>query len=665
MFNWLKKPAEIAKAAPAPDIAAIPNDDSHTPPGITESVALKNQGNAHFGNGKLEDAAACYRRAIELNPNHAEACNNLGFVFQAQGKLEEAVALYRQAVTLDPDLLMAHMNLGFGLINLGRADAAEESLRRVIALAPGHAIALQSLGVIAAQRGDFPDAEAMLRRALELQPDYAEALNNLGSLLMQTRRLPEAETCYRRALELQPDHAEALNNLGQMLAETGRLPEAEAAYRRALELKPDFAHAHNNLGLLLAGTGRLPEAEASYRRALNASPGLAEGHYNLGNLLVESKRMPDAEASLRRALELKPDYAKAHNNLGNLLKETGRLPEAEASYRRTLELNPDFAEAHLNLGLLLLSRGRYSDGWPHYEYRYHRNRIDSAHKAPDLPYPQWRGESLAGKSLAICPEQGFGDYIQLARYFPLLRERGVSRLTLVCHPALKALLEAAEGVDAVITDLAQLARHDYWTLPLSLPLHFGTTVDTIPAVFPYLYAPPVRVEHWRNRLPAGRFRVGLVWKGSAIHKNDSNRSLPGLRTLAPLWSVPGVEFISLQKGQGEDEAKQPPAGQPIVPLGSDIADFADTAAIVSQLDLVICVDTAIAHVAGALNTPCWVLLPAYGTDWRWLRDREDSPWYASMRLFRQQAPDDWEQPVEHVREALMACTHAGIDIPMQ
>ncbi|MEJ1959082.1 MAG: glycosyltransferase family 9 protein [Nitrosomonadales bacterium] len=212
----------------------------------------------------------------------------------------------------------------------------------------------------------------------------------------------------------------------------------------------------------------------------------------------------------------------------------------------------------------------------------------------------------------IHPEQGFGDYIQFARYAPLLKARGVSRLTVFCNPSLKALLESMGSIDAVITDLASAPLHDYWSFPLSLPLYFGTTVDNIPATLPYLHALPERVERWHERLSQKGFRVGLVWKGNPGHKNDANRSLPGLAILAPIWTVPGVMFYSLQKGQGEDEANHPPPGQPVIPLGSDIRDFADSAAIVAQMDLVICVDTAIAHLAGALGKPCWVLLPAFG-----------------------------------------------------
>ena len=404
----------------------------------------------------------------------------------------------------------------------------------------------------------------------------------------------------------------------------GHLDEAEHAYRSALEIKPDYAEAHNNLGILL-----------------------------------KVRRPPEAEAAYRRALEIKPDYADAHINLGNLLKDSKRLPEAEAAYRRALEIKPAYADARFNLSHLLLTLQRYHEAWPLYESRFDPKKENNVVKLPELSYPQWQGESLVGKSLVIWPEQGFGDLIQFVRYAPILKARGVSRLTLVCAQPLAPLLETVEGVDAVVTELAQVPAHDYWSFILSLPLHYATTAETIPvAPMPYLHTLPERVTRWRERLPSTGLRVGLVWKGSPMHKNDHNRSLPGLASFLPLWSVPGVTFISLQKGQGEEEASHPPLGQAIVALGAQMQDFADSAVIVSQLDLVICVDTAIAHVAGALGKPCWVLLPAMGSDWRWQLDRTDSPWYPSVRLFRQSDLEDWRATVVEVAHELKVWAQA-------
>ena len=554
-----------------------------------------------------------------------------------QANSQAASALYRSA-------LAAH--------RAGRLTEAEEGYRQVLLHDKRHADGFHMLGIVRSQQGHPADAEILIRRALAIREE-ALFLGNLGKVLEELGRLPEAEAAYRRAIAIRPDSARAHVDLGRLLLDAGRLAETETAYRRALELRPDDPDTLYNLGLLLQETNRPAEAGEAYRQALELRPDHADAHNNLGNVLVKAKRLADAEASYRRALGLEPDSADTHNNLGNLLKETDRRPEAEAAYRRALELRPDYAAANYNLGFLLLAMGQYAEGWRRCESRYDVSVGESNVAIPDLPYPQWRGESLAGKSLLIWPEQGFGDYIQFVRYATLLKARGTSRLTLFCAPPLKELLKTVAGVDAVITDLAALPRHDYWSFPLSLPLHFLTTVDTIPHTLPYLHGLPARLQRWRDRLPTEGLKVGLVWKGSPAQKNDANRSLPNLATLAPLWSVPGVAFVSLQKGQGEEEARQSPATHPIVPLGSDIMDFADTAAIVTELDLVIGVCTAATHLTGALGKPCWVLLPAFGADWRWLLDRSDSPWYpGAMRIFRQSALDSWSDTVADVATAL-------------
>jgi tetratricopeptide (TPR) repeat protein len=442
---------------------------------------------------------------------------------------------------------------------------------------------------------------------------------------------------------------------GHALEAQGRIEDAKQRYLEAIRTAPALARAHLNLGNALLASGDLPGALDAFQTAIKHKPDYAGAYYNIGNALLGNKQLDAAVASYRKALEIQPGYAEVHCALGVALKELGRFDDAETCFRRALEIGPDLAEAHYNLGSLLLSLGRYAEAWPEYEARYHPDINGRFIIMPSVPFPRWQGEPLHGKSLLVWPEQGFGDEIQFARYIPLLKMRGASRITLVCKPPLKALLETLEDVDAVVsqTEAASLPLHDYWTFSMSLPLHFATTIETIPSKLPYLSVPAERLEKWQGRLPGDGLKVGLVWKGSAGHKNDSNRSLPDLSALAPLWSVRSITFFSLQKGQGEEQAISPPAGQPITDLGSGIRDFADTAAIVARLDLVICIDTAIAHLAGAMNRPCWVLLPAAGTDWRWLRERTDTPWYPEvMRLFRQTKTGDWAAAIAEVAQAL-------------
>jgi tetratricopeptide (TPR) repeat protein len=440
---------------------------------------------------------------------------------------------------------------------------------------------------------------------------------------------------------------------GHALEAQGKPDEAMQCYLEAIRLAPNPARAHLNRGNLLQSQGDLPGALQAFRAAIEHKPDYAGAYYNIGNALLGNGQFDEAAANYRKALEIQPDYAEVHCVLGIALKELGQVDDAIASFKTALRIDPDLVEVHLNIGSLLLSQGRYIEAWPEYEVRYDPNYSGRQSIPPGLPFPRWRGEPLAGKSLVIWPEQGFGDEIQFARYFPMLKASNLSRLTLVSKAPLKALLENVEGVDAVVlpSETPSLPFHDYWVFPMSLPLHFSTTVETIPVKMPYLKAPPERLEQWRKRLPEGGLKVGLVWKGNTAP--NPHRSLPGLATLAPLWSVAGVTFISLQKGPGEDEAAAPPAGQPILDLGSDIADFADTAAIVAQMDLVICIDTAIAHLVGAMNKPCWVLLPCIGVDWRWFQKRADSPWYPGvMRLFRQTEPGDWSKTISEVSLAL-------------
>ncbi|OGR02792.1 MAG: hypothetical protein A2520_09500 [Deltaproteobacteria bacterium RIFOXYD12_FULL_53_23] len=505
------------------------------------------------------------------------------------------------------------------------------------------------------QSGRFAEALALAEAALPSSPHPAQLLNLAAISAIRLGRRDLAEKHWRTAIQVQPGDAGTHYNLGNLLSELKRFPEAEVAYRQVIALQPGDGEAHNNLGNLLSELKRFNEAEAAYRQAIALRPGDVEAHNNLGILLLNLRRFHEAEAAFTQVIALQPGHTEALYSLGILLSELKRFPEAEAVYRQAIALQPEYAEAQWNLSWLLLSLGRFEEAWPLHESRYHPNKKRRTFP-PSLPFPQWQGESLLGKSILVYPEQGFGDEIQFVRYAPLLKARGASRVTLACKPPLRPLLQTVADADKVVV-LAEdcaIEASDFWTFPLSLPLRFQTTLDTIPAALPYLAVDPELVEHWRSRLPSSPFRVGLVWKGAEGQENDRNRSLPGLSALASLWSVPNVSFVSLQKGQGEEEAFSPPQDQPLVNLGAEIRDFADTAAIISQLELVICVDTAIAHLAGALGKPCWVLLTAIGTDWRWLRERADSPWYPGvLRLFRQeQGEDGWGATVAKVAAAL-------------
>lgn len=441
--------------------------------------------------------------------------------------------------------------------------------------------------------------------------------------------------------------------------ELGDLAAAENGFRQTLLLAPTLSEAHANLGYLLDSQGRNREAEACYRQALALAPTQLQTYINLGALLESQQRFGEAEVAYQSALAIDPESPAAWSNLGVLMTCMRRETEAEPCFRNALELAPDYQKASFNLAHLLLRQGRYEEGWRHMESRDWYAQI-----AKHLGMPRWQGESLAGKAILIGLEAGHGDMIQFCRYGNQLKELGARRVSVLCHPPLKSLFQDLAGIDEAIavSDPDPGIAWDFWTPPLSQPYYLGTRLDSIPAELPYLRVAPDKVAAWRAIMgdPGNALCVGLVWKGNPRFENDAHRSLGSLNDLAALGEVEGIRYFSLQKGAGEDEAASAVAPFAITPLGPDIADFSDTAAIMMNLDLVIAVDTAAAHLAGALGRPCWVLLPDYKTDWRWLAERTDSPWYPGvMRLFRQDASGTWEPVIAELNKALANLVKQG------
>jgi len=451
-------------------------------------------------------------------------------------------------------------------------------------------------------------------------------------------------------------NAEPLFFEGNRSMAAGDMPQAEMCFREALKLAPDFAEAHANLGLLLDQAGLQFEAENHFLHSLQCNPYCMQTYLNFGALLASQKRFEDAEAAYRLALELNPRSPVAWSNLGVLQACRKQEVAAEQSFRTAIELDADYQLAYFNLSYVLLRQGQFEEGWRCLEARDWYAPLEK-----HFDFPRWRGELLKGKSLLIGFEAGHGDMVQLCRYAAVLKAQGTLTIALICHPALKKLFASLDGVDAVFSfdESLPASGWDFWTPPFSIPFYSQTRLDTIPATLPYLRADREKVAYWSSQLvtdsPHPNLRIGLVWKGNPLFENDKDRSLPSLESLAPLGGIAGVRFFSLQKGAGEAEAANPPPGLPLVNLGPQISDFADTAALLENMDLVICVDTAVAHIAGAMGKACWVLLPDYQTDWRWLTGRSDSPWYPGvLRLFRQPGIGDWTTVVAEVRTALQA-----------
>lgn len=497
------------------------------------------------------------------------------------------------------------------------------------------------------QAGRLQEAESIYWQVLKIEPRNVDALHLLGTMACQVGQYAISVELFDKALKIKPDSAEALGNRGVALEALERFDEALASYDKALTIKPDYVMALSNRGNVLDALKRYDEALASCDKALTINPDHADAHCNRGVALEALKRYDEALASYDRALEIKPDFAKALRNRGNALQALKRYHEALVCYDKALTIRPDDAEAHWNASLCLLVTGDFERGWKEHEWRWKWNDFTSARRS--FPQPQWLGrEDLAGKTILLHFEQGLGDTIQFSRYARALARKG-ARVILEVQPTLKSLLSELEGTYQVVGLGEALPEFDFHCPLLSLPLAFDTRPETIPAEVPYLSAAAAMVGKWERRLPRKDApRVGIAWSGSPGHKNDRNRSI-ALGRLAAAFAGLGVAPVSVQNMvRPEDESA---LAADILHFGAELEHFSDTAAVVSLMDLVISVDTSVAHLAGALGKPVWILLP-FAADWRWLADREDSPWYPTAKLFRQPAIGDWDSVLDKLRQEL-------------
>ncbi|MCW2236353.1 tetratricopeptide repeat protein [Azospirillum canadense] len=575
---------------------------------ITDAIAIRkdpayffNLGYALQGAGRAEEAMAAYRDALALRPDYPEAQNNLGNALKALDRLEEAAVAYGRALTLQPAFTSILFNRGTALFRLDRIAEAADAFRE----------------------------------ATRHFPDNPEAHHDLAVSLRKLKRPAEAVVAFRAALALRPDHADAAQGLGNVFRDLKSPDEAVAAFRRTLALRPDHAEGHFLLGTALQDRRDFDAALTAHRTALRLKPDASETANNLGNTLQALGRSSAALDAHRRALLLNPDLPEVLNNVANSLQSLGDSLGALRFYHRALAARPDYLDGHLNRAFTLLLEGRFAEGWEAYEWRRPRTGLD----ARGFAQPLWTGERGEGRTLLLHSEQGLGDTIQFARYVPMAVERGWN-VVFEVPPPLKGLFSPMPGV-TLVAGGDPLPPCDAQCPLMSLPRAFATTLETIPAPLPLMGAAPDRVDRWRARIPDGPLRVGIVWAGNPSHKNDHNRSIP-LDRLALWLRIRGVRFYALQKDvRPTDTAVLEALGDVVTPLGPDLRDWTDTAAALAALDLLVSVDTSVAHLAGMLGRPVWMLLP-FAADWRWLRDREDSPWYPSMRLFRQPAIGDWD-----------------------
>jgi tetratricopeptide (TPR) repeat protein len=587
------------------------------------------QGMALCQQGRLSEAERIFMEILRRQPDHFEVLHLLGIVASATQRAGWAVELIENAIRLNPKVATAHSNLGVVLQDLNRLD----------------------------------DALASFERAIALKPDYAEAFYNRGVALHDLKRFDEALASYERAIALKPNFVEAFYNRGRVLQDLKRFDDALASYDRAITLKPDYAEAYNNRGNTLQKLKRLEDALASYESAIALKPDYPEAYYNCGDTLQDLNRPDDAMASYDRAITLKPDYAEAYNNRGDALVKLMRLDDALMSFDRAIALKPDDPSAHWNKSLCLLLVGRFEQGWRLYEWR---KKLAEPYAVRPFSRPLWLGEEdIAGKTLFLWWEQGLGDAIQFCRYAKVAEARG-AKVFMSAQKPLRALFKQISPTINIIGEDEVPDNFDYHCPLLSLPLAFRTTLETIPASIPYLKPHEDKSRFWSEKLgEKNRPRVGLVWSGgfrpnqpAAFWSFNRRRNIP-LDKLAALKN-PDIEFYSLQKGQpAESEianlTRNNWEGPDIIDFTSLLNDFSDTAALVENLDLVISVDTATAHLAGALGKPVWILI-SFNPDWRWLLDRTDSPWYPTAKLYRQNEAGDWDNVIHRVKTDLINLT---------
>ena len=604
----------------------------------------------YHNNGEFGYAVELYTQILEASPNHSDAMHLLGILGSQFGQHEEAINLINQAIEILPDQPIYRINLGNVLQAQGKFEEAEQSYQQAIDINPAMAEAHYNLGYVFEQQDRVDDAVCSYHIAIETNPQYAEAHINLGNVLQAQGKFEEAEQSYQQAIDINPAMAEAHYNLGCVFEQQDRINDAAQAYQSAIDHKSDYIEALNNLGNVHKTLGDFEEATRVYEQVLGINPDVNETLYNLGVVKQKLNQRDDAMVYYRRVVQAGAPFIDAHRNLGYLLRERQELDESVQIYRRALEIEPDNPEVHIELAFVLLSQGDFRKGLEEYEWRWKSENLSSFKR--EFIQPFWDGSPLDGKTILLHAEQGFGDTIQFVRYADLITNSN-TKIIVECQPELVTLLEGMDSINQVIPTGELLPDFDVYAPILSLPYILKTDADSIPNQVPYLFS---SVPDEAVSLNAeNEFKVGLVWAGNQeneVENSSVSRSIE-LLDFAPLFDLNACQFYSLQVGSARTDIIIYDFEDEIVDLGSSFNDFSETAAAIMQLDLVISVDTAVAHLAGALGKSVWTLLPTVA-EWRWMLDRSDTLWYPTMKLFRQEDIEgNWETVIQKVKTELM------------
>jgi tetratricopeptide (TPR) repeat protein len=596
---------------------------------------------------QFEHAVEFAEQAVEALPDIAHLHNTLGISYDATGQKDKALDAFRKAVTLKPDYAEAYHRMGVSLQSLHRHDAAVDKCRKAISLDPKRAGAHVTMAQSFRSQGDQTQAIHTYEEAVRVDPGLVQAYAELAELYQEQNQPECAVNALQHILELAPNSAEVHVRVGILLRLLGRDNEARQHYLEAIRLKPGFAQAHNNLGNLLNHYSQHEEALYHYEQATQANGAFAESFNNRAAALIYLNRVEEAVTQCQRAIALKPEYAEARNTLASALMKQGRYPDAMDAFKHTLRLSPEYAEAHSNLGMIHLVQGEFETGWREYQWRLKCPAFTERYTAP---HPRWEGGPFPDKTLLVHYEQGMGDSIQFIRYLPRVKALGGTVLY-QDRPPLSVLFNRCPGVDHFIsTKETSMPHFDMQVSVMSLPHLFATQAHSIPTTAVYLKAEVDRIKRMRPHIQSHDFNVGIVWAGSKAHKNNRNRSCDAalFQTLA---QCPGIGLYGLQKPDNEPAIPESLTASLVTNLGEHFEDFSDTAGAIAHMDLVITVDTSVLHLACAMGKPTWALIP-FVPDWRWMLDRTDSPWYPTLRLFRQAQPGQWQPVFDAVAKAL-------------